>query len=115
LDDAYREDDQHYHERTLRDRTRPILFVLGEKKQGAQAELLYIKPNEYVVDRPWEEESAGVAGGGLIIDPGEMVFVQEVEQKEGHKCETVDDRGYDGIAQRDYNQLSYLGEECAPF
>jgi hypothetical protein len=62
-----------------------------------------------------EEEPAGLAGGGLIIDPSEKIFVQEVEQREGDKREAIDDRGYDGIAERDYNQLSHRGEESAPF
>jgi hypothetical protein len=62
-----------------------------------------------------EEEPAGVAGGRLIIDPREKVFVQEVEHSEGGKREAIDDRRYDGIAERDYNQLSHCGEESTPF
>jgi hypothetical protein len=77
--------------------------------------LLDIKPNEYMVYCFGEEEAAGVAGGGLIIDPGEKVFVEEVEQTEGCKREAIDDRRYDGIAERDYNQLSHCGEESTPF
>jgi hypothetical protein len=92
-----------------------MLIVLGEEKQGAQAKLLDIKPDEYMVHSFREEEAAGFAGGGLIIDPCEKVFVQKVEQDEGPKRETVDDGRYDGIAERDYNQLSRLREERAPF
>jgi hypothetical protein len=92
-----------------------MFIILGEEEQGAQANLLDIKPNEYVVYRFGEEEAAGFAGGRLIVDPGEKVFVQEVEQEEGRKREAVDDGRYDGIAERDYNQLSRSGEERAPF
>jgi hypothetical protein len=77
--------------------------------------LLDIEPNEYMVQRFREEEAAGFAGGRLIVDPGEKVFVQEVEQEESRKREAIDNGGYDGIAQRDYNQLSRIGEERAPF
>ena len=62
-----------------------------------------------------EEEAAGFAGGRLIVDPGEKVFVQEVEEEEGRKCKAINDGRYDGIAERDYNQLSHCGEERAPF
>jgi hypothetical protein len=112
---AYREDNQYNHKCTLRDRTWLMLIVLGEEKQGAQAELLDIKPNEYMVQRFREEEAAGFAGGRLIVDPSEKVFVQEVKQGEGRKREAVDDGRYDGISERDYNQLSRSGEERAPF
>jgi hypothetical protein len=56
-----------------------VPIVLGEEKQGAQAKLLDIKPNKYMVHRFREEEAAGFAGGRLIVDPGEKVFVKEVE------------------------------------
>jgi hypothetical protein len=115
LADAYREDDQYNQKCTLRDRTWVVPIVLGEEKQGAQAKLLDIKPNEYMVHRFREEEAAGFAGGRLIVDPGEKVFVQEVEQEEGRKREAVNDGRYDGIAERDHNQLSRSGEERAPF
>jgi hypothetical protein len=46
MNGTYREDNQHNHERTLRDCARFRLFVLGEEKQGAQAKLLDIKPHE---------------------------------------------------------------------
>lgn len=111
---AYREDNQHNHERTLRDRARFRLFVLGEEKQGAQAKMLDIKPDEYVVHCFREEKTAGFAVVRLIIDPSEKVFVKEVEQKEGRKCKAIDDRRYDGIAERDYNHLSHCGEESTP-
>ena len=62
-----------------------------------------------------EEEPAGVAGVRLIIDPSEKVFVQEIQQREGDKRDGIDDRRYDRIAQRDYNQLSHCGEESTPF
>jgi len=80
-----------------------MFIILGEEKQGAQAKLLDIKPNEYMVYSLGEEEAAGFAGGRLIVDPGEKVFVQEVEQAEGRKREAVDDGRNDGIAERDYN------------
>jgi hypothetical protein len=89
-------------------------FVLGKEKQCTQAKLLDIKPNEYMVQRFREEEAAGFAGGRLIVDPCEKVFVQEVDQEEGRKREAVDDGRYDGIAERDYNQLSRSGEDRAP-
>jgi hypothetical protein len=91
----------------------PIVF--GEEKQGAQAKLLDIQPDEYMVHRFREEEATGFAGGRLIVDPGEKVFVQEVEKEEGRKREAVNDGRYDGIAERDHNQLSRPGEERAPF
>ena len=50
----------------------------------------------------------------MIIDPSEEVFVKEVEQKEGRKRKAIDDRSYDGIAERDYNQLGHCGEESTP-
>jgi hypothetical protein len=34
LNGAYREDNQHNHERTLRDRAMRVLFVTDEEKQG---------------------------------------------------------------------------------
>jgi hypothetical protein len=68
-----------------------------------------------MVDCFRKEEPASVTGGRLIIDPSEKVFVQEVEQSEGCKREAIDDRGYDGKAERDYNQLSRCGEESTPF
>ena len=68
-----------------------------------------------MVHRFREEEAASFAGGRLIVDPGEEIFVQEVEQEEDRKREAVDDGRYDGIAERDYNQLSRSGEERAPF
>ena len=129
LNDAYREDNQHNQERTLSERARPWVFYhnrfgraivhhdfdLGEeKKPGAQAKLLDIEPNKYMVDCFREEEPAGVAGGRLIVDPSEKVFVQQIEQKEGDKREAIDDRSYDRIAQRDNNQLGYCGEESTP-
>ena len=92
-----------------------MFIVFGEEKQGAQAKLLNIEPNEYMVHCFREEEAAGFAGGRLIVDPGKKVFVQEVEQQEGRKRDAVDDRRYDGIAQRDYNKLSRSGKERAPF
>ena len=113
--DAYREDNQHNHERTLRDRAGLGLFVLGEEEQSAQANLLHIEPNEYMVNCFREEEPAGLAGRRLIVDPSEKVFVQEVEQKEGCKREAIDDRRYDGITERDCNQLGHCGEESTPF
>ena len=51
-----------------------------------------------------EEKTAGFAGGRLIVDPSEKVFVQEVEQEEGCECKAIDDRRYDGIGERDYSQ-----------
>ena len=92
-----------------------ITFVSGEEKQRTQAKLLDIKPDEHMVQRFGEEEAAGLAGRRLIVDPGEKVFVQEIGQEEGPKREAVDDGRYDGIAERDYNQLSRRGEECTPF
>ena len=92
-----------------------MLFVFGEEKQRTQANLLDIKPDEYMVHRFREEEATGFAGGRLIVDPGEKVFVQKVEQEEGRKSEAVDDGRYDGITERDYNQLSRSGEERPPF
>ena len=80
-----------------------MLIVLGEEEQSAQAKLLDIKPNEYMVYRFREEEAAGFAGARLIVDPREKIFVHEVEQEEGRKREAVDDGRYDGIAERDYN------------
>jgi len=77
--------------------------------------LLDIKPDEYVVHRFREKEAASFAGGRLIVDPGEKVFVQEIKQEEGRKREAVNDGRYDGIAERDYNQLGRSGEERAPF
>ena len=68
-----------------------------------------------MVDRFGEKEPAGFARARLIIDPSEKVFVQKVEQEERPKREAVDDGRYDGIAERDYNQLSRPGEERAPF
>ena len=62
-----------------------------------------------------EKEPAGVAGMRLIIDPGEEVLVQKIEQQEGRQRETIDDWRYDGIAERDDNQLSNRREECSPF
>jgi hypothetical protein len=61
-----------------------------------------------------EEEPASFARVRLIVHPCEEVLVQEVEQKKGGKCETIDDRGYNGIAKRDDNQLSHRREEGAP-
>ena len=90
-------------------------IVFGEEKQATQAKLLNIKPNEYVVHRFREKEAAGFAGGRLIVDPGEKIFVQEVKQEEGHKRNTVDERRYDGIDECDYNKLSHSGKERAPF
>jgi hypothetical protein len=75
-----------------------MLIVFGEEKQGAQAKLLDIKPDEYMVHRFGEEEAASFAGGRLIVDPGEKVFVQQVEQEEGRKREAVNNGRYDGIA-----------------
>ena len=92
-----------------------MLYVLGEEKQCTQAKLLDIKPNEYMVQRFREEEAAGFARGRLIVDPGEKVFVQEVDQEEAGKREAVDDGRYDRIAERDYDQLSRYWEERAPF
>ena len=92
-----------------------MFSVLGEEKQRAQAKLLDIKPNKYMVHSFREEKAAGFAGGRLIIDPGEKVFVQEVEQEEGRKREAADNGRYDGIGKRDYHQLGHLGEERAPF
>ncbi len=68
-----------------------------------------------MVHRFREEEPAGFAGARLIIDPSKKVFVQEVEQEESRTCEAVDDRRYDGIAQRDYDQLGHRREERTPF
>lgn len=113
--DAYREDNQYDYKCTLRERTWLILIILGQEKQGTHAELLEIKPNEYMVHRFREEEAAGFAGGRLIVDPGKKVFVQEVEQEEGRKREAIDDGRHDRISKRDYNQLSRSGEERAPF
>ena len=92
-----------------------MFIILGEEEQGAQAKLLDIKPNKYMVYRFGEEEAAAFAGGRLIVDPGEKVFVQEVKQAESRKREAVNDGRYDGIAECDYNQLSRPGEERAPF
>ena len=118
LNDAYRKDNEHNQERTLRSRARPSVELVAwngeEKKPGAQAKLLDIKPNKYMVNCFREEKPAGVAGGRLIIDPSEKVLVQEIQQEEGYKRETVDDRGYDRRAQRGYNQLSYCWEERTP-
>lgn len=92
-----------------------MLIVLGEEKQGAQAKLLDIKPDEDMVHRFREEEAAGFTGRRLVINPGEKVFVHQVEQEEGPKREAVNNGRYDGIAERDYNQLSRSREERAPF
>ena len=62
----------------------------------------------------WEKESASVAGLRLIVDPSEQVLVQEIEQKEGRKCEAIDDRRYDGKAERDDDQLGRCREESTP-
>jgi hypothetical protein len=61
-----------------------------------------------------EEEPPGVTGTRLIVDPSKQVLVQEVEQKEGHKRETIDDRRYDGIPKRNDNQLCHCREESTP-
>ena len=68
-----------------------------------------------MVHRFREKEAAGFARGRLIIDPGEKIFVQEVEQDEGSKRNAVDERRYDGIHESDYNKLSHSGKEGAPF
>lgn len=114
LTDAHREDNQYNQETTLRKRARFVAIVLREEEQGTQAELLDIEPNKYMLNRLREEESARVARMRLLVDPREEVLVQEVEQEEGRKCEAIDDRGYDGIAERDDNQLSNRGEESTP-
>jgi hypothetical protein len=77
--------------------------------------LLDIKPNEYMVHCFGEEEPAGVAKGRLIVDPGKMVFIEEVEQREGCKREAIDDWRYDGKDKCEYKQLSRRGEESTPF
>lgn len=61
-----------------------------------------------------EEETASVTRKRLIIDPGEKIFVQHVEQEEGCKGQAVDDGGDDRVAKRDNNQQRRRGEECTP-
>jgi len=90
------------------------MFVLREEEQGTQNKLLDIEPNKYMLKCFREEESAGLAGLGLIVDPCEKILIQEVKQKEGGKCEAIDDGRYDGIAKRDDDQLSHRREESAP-
>lgn len=90
------------------------MHVPREKEQGTQAELLDIEPNKYMLNRLGEEEPARVARMRLIVDPREEVLVQEVEEEEGRKREAIDDGSYDGIAERDDNQLSHRREESAP-
>ena len=114
LTDAHREDDQYNHETPLRKRARLGFVVLCEEEQGTQAELLDIQPNKYMLDRLREEESTRLARMRLIVDPREEVLVQEVEQEEGRKREAIDDGGYNGIAERDDNQLCHRGEESTP-
>lgn len=92
-----------------------MIFVLREEEQGAQTKLLDIEPNKYMLKCFGEEESAGLAGLGLIVDPCEKVLIQEVKQKERAKCEAINDGGYDGIAKSDDNQLSHRREESSPF
>jgi len=91
-----------------------VTSVPREEEQGTQAELLDIEPNKYMLNRLREEESARVARMRLIVDPCEEIFVQYVEQEEGRKREAIDDGGYDGIAERDDNQLSHRREESTP-
>jgi hypothetical protein len=101
VNDAHREDDQYNQEGTLRNRAGFLVFVLCEEEQGSQAEMLDIEPSKNVLERFREEEPASVAGLGLIVDPREEVLVQHVEQKEGSKCEAIDDGGYNGIPKHD--------------
>jgi hypothetical protein len=90
------------------------MVVLGEEEQGTQAELLNVEPDKYMLNCFGEKESPGVAGIWLVVDPNEQVLVQEIEEKEGRKCEAVDDGRYDGITERDDDQLSHCREESTP-
>ena len=51
-----------------------------------------------------EEETARVTGRRMIVDPGEMIFVQHVKQEERYEAKTVDNGRDDGVAECDDNQ-----------
>jgi hypothetical protein len=105
--DAHCEYKQHNYERTLRNCAGFLMVVLGEEEQGTQAELLNVEPYKYMLNCFGEKESPGVAGAWLVVDPSEQVLVQEIEEKEGRKCDAVDDGRYDGITERDDGQLCH--------
>jgi len=65
--------------------------------------LLDVKAHKKMLNRFREEESTSLAGTRLIVDPSEEVLVKEIEQNEGNKCEAINDRGYYGVAERDYD------------
>jgi hypothetical protein len=51
------------------------MFVLREEEQGTQTELLDIEPHKYMLKCFREEQSPGLAGLGLIVDPCEKVLI----------------------------------------
>ena len=61
-----------------------------------------------------EEETARVAGRRLIIDPGQKIFVQHVEQEEGRKGKAIDDGRDDGVTERDDNQQRRRRKDSPP-
>lgn len=52
---TYRKEDENDHQSTHRDRTRPIVLVSSEEKEGCQGDLLDVHPNENVLHRLGEE------------------------------------------------------------
>ena len=76
--------------------------------------MLDIKPHKEMLNRFREEEPTSLAGTRLIVDPGEEILVKEIEEKEGRKREAINNRGYYGVAERDYNQLSHRRKEGSP-
>ena len=57
-----------------------------------------------MMNRFGEEETARVTGRRMIVDPGEMIFVQHVKQEERYEAKTVNNGGDDRVAECDDNQ-----------
>ena len=76
--------------------------------------MLDVKPHKHMLDCFDEEETARVAGRWFIIDPGEKIFVQHVEQEEGCEGKAIDDGRDDGVTERDDNQQRRCREESSP-
>ena len=76
--------------------------------------MLDVKSHKHMLECLGEEETARLAGRRLIMDPGEKILVQHIEQEEGCEGKAVDDGRDDGVAERDDNQQRRCREESSP-
>lgn len=63
---TYRHHNQHNHQSTLGDRALLLVGILRQEEQSREADLLYIQPNEDMLDSFREEYATGVSRSWLI-------------------------------------------------